>query len=141
VQLVTNLQEAVGLLRAQECVAIILDQGLLDADPDQAELVMQHTGTAIVVPVNCAICGTERIVREVRAALRRREREEVAAREAVERTLLTELHEPLTALLLECELLRTTPDLPPQVQNKIEDLDALAHLMAQRLQMSEMARR
>ena len=75
VQTAATLQEAIGLLREAEYPVVVLDQCMLDADPDQAEVALQHTGTALVVNVNCAIAGTERIVREVRTALRRRQRE------------------------------------------------------------------
>jgi len=43
---------------------------------------LEHLGTSILVPVNLAISGMERLVREVRAALQRRQREEVRARQA-----------------------------------------------------------
>src|SRR5947209_16889393 len=99
VQTVATLQEAIGLLREAEYPVVVLDQCMLDADPDQAEVALQHTGTALVVNVNCAIAGTERIVREVRTALRRRQREVQTARVAAEQELRNDLREPLTALL------------------------------------------
>ncbi len=138
VYLSPSLQEAAALLRSQEYEAVVLDQGLLDADPEQSEVVLQHVATAIPIYVNCAISNKERIVREVSAALRRWEREKSTARKAAKQALLAELHEPLTALLLECELLLSVPH-PSSTNQKIQTLDRLAREIADRLGMAELA--
>src|SRR5581483_7071136 len=103
VRIAASLQEALGFLREQSYDLIIFDHGVMEADPDQAELAIQHTGTAVVLDVNCAIAGAERIAREARRALRRREKEILAARESAEQKLCSDLRQPLTALILESE--------------------------------------
>ena len=138
VHLSASLQEAATLLRSHEYEAVVLDQSLLDADPEQGEVVLQHVGTAIPIYVNCAISGKERIVREVLAALRRWEREKNIARKAAEQAMLAELRGPLTALLLECELLLSLPH-SPSVTEKIQALNRLAREIADRLEMAELA--
>src|SRR5271168_290148 len=75
-----SLARATTLLRAECYLAVVLDQYLLETEPDEAGTTIEHLGTAIPVQVNLAISGIERLVREVRAALQRRQREEVRAR-------------------------------------------------------------
>ena len=79
-----NLHDAATHLRANEYSAVIIDQCLAESDPDQAEQVLRHIKSAILVFVNCAISSSERIVRELRAALVRRRKEGVSARKAAE---------------------------------------------------------
>ena len=74
VQVSANLHDAASHLRANEYSAVIIDQCLVESDPGQSEQVLQHIETAIPVYVNCAISSSERIVRELRAALARRRR-------------------------------------------------------------------
>jgi hypothetical protein len=133
-----SLQEAASLLRSQEYEAIVLDQGLMEADPEQGELVLQHVGTAIPIYVNCAISNKERVVREVSAALRRWEREKTLAGKAAEQALLGQLREPLTAMLLECELLLSARHSAP-TSEKLRALNRLAREIADRLEMSALA--
>jgi hypothetical protein len=53
------------------------------------ETLQQHMGTAIPVQINFAISGIGRVVRELRAALERRKREVLVARQAAKQTLRT----------------------------------------------------
>jgi hypothetical protein len=137
VHLSPSLEEAAALLRSQEYDAVVLDQALLDADPEQGEVVLQHVGTGIPIYVNCAISNKERIVREVSACLRRWEREKGIAGKAAERALLTQLREPLTAMLLESELLLSLPH-SAQVTEKVQVLNRLAREIADRLELAEL---
>jgi signal transduction histidine kinase len=134
----STLNEAVTHLRSTEYGAIVLDECLLDSDPDQAQLVLQHIGNATPVYVNCAIAGTDRLVREVRSALRRREKERRTALQAAEETLSSDLREPLTAILLECEMLLATPNLPPHLELKLRVIDDLAHRLNDRLRTRDL---
>ena len=72
-------------------------------------MAMAHIGTAIMVPVNLALSGLQRLVGEVRASLKRRDREEAAARDAAITKLHCELNDTVTALQLSIQLaLRAT---------------------------------
>lgn len=132
-----SLQHAVALLRDEEFDVVILDQCMLDADPDQAEVVLQHTGTAILLTISFAVAETQRIMRELRSAVRRRARELQSAREAAEKTLRSELHEPLTAILLECELLLNMANLPLSAQEKLRSLRHSAQTIQQSLKAEQ----
>src|SRR5262249_15762283 len=108
-QVAPSLHQAAAQLRADEYSAVVLDQFLMEAEPEESELVLQHIGTAIPVYANFAISGLDRIVRELRGALHRRKREVVVARAAAEQMLRSELKGTVTALLLSCELALQTP--------------------------------
>ena len=79
-----TLQAAIGSLRIQEYSAVVIDQFLLETEPDECDLMLRHLGSAVPIYVNCAISGAERIAREVRSALSRRQREEQTARRSAE---------------------------------------------------------
>ena len=129
-----SLVRATTLLRAESYLAVVLDQYLLETEPQEAETALEHLGTAIPVQVNLAISGMERLVREVRAAVRRRRREEVQARQAAIGRLHSELNGTVTALLLSSELARETPGLPAVAAEKIEAVLELVKKLRQQLE-------
>jgi len=120
-----NLRQAATQLRSDSYLAVVLDQHLLEAEPDEIDTAMQHLGTAIPVQVNLAISGLDRLVREVHAAVERRKREEAAATQAAVGTLHSELNGTLTALLLHCELALEVPGLPPAAVDKLQSAHTL----------------
>jgi hypothetical protein len=134
IALAESLRRATTLLREESHLCVILDQYLLEAEPAETETLMQHLGDAIPVQVNLAICGLDRLVREVRAAVQRRKREEVSARRAAEKSLHSELNSTVTALLLTCELALGTPDLPPPVLEKLRSAHDLVEKLRSQLQ-------
>jgi hypothetical protein len=132
-QLASTLRKAATLLRSQEYSAVVIDQFLLEAAPDEGETVLQHLGTAIPVPMNFAISGIERVVRESRSALHRRSREVMIARQGAQRALRDELKDTVTALLLSCEMALQVPDLPPIAEGRMRTVDELAREVRKRL--------
>jgi hypothetical protein len=135
-QVATTLRQAATQLRSEEFSALVIDQSLLEAEPSESDLVLQHIGTAIPVYVNFAISGIERVTRELRAALCRRKREVLVARQAAEEALRSELKGTVTALLLSCEMALAVPDLSSTVQGKIRAIHELAREMRTRIGMS-----
>jgi signal transduction histidine kinase len=129
-----NLRRAAALLRSNSYLAVVLDQHLLETEPDEIDTAMQHLGTAIPVQVNLAISGLARLVREVRAAVERRKREEAAARRAAVGALHSELSGPLTALLLECELALNVAGLPPPAAEKLHSARELVNKIRAQLE-------
>jgi hypothetical protein len=129
-----SLPRATTLLRAECYLAVVLDQYLLEADPREADTVRDHMGTAIAVPVNLGISGMERVVREVREAVERRERVEVGARRAVMGRMYGELNGTVTALLLSSELALETPGLPAAAAEKIESVHELVKKLRRQLE-------
>lgn len=128
-----TVQQATAQLRQQTYSAAVIDQFLLETEPEESDQMLEHLGTAFPVYVNFAVTGLDRLVREVRSALHRRRREEVAARRAVEDQLRSEMGETLTALLLSCELAMSLPGVPPPAAERIQAIDNLARELRGRL--------
>lgn len=131
-----NLQQASTRLREQTYSAAIIDQFLLETEPEESDQMLEHLGTAFPVYLNFAVTGMERLLREVRSALHRRKREEAAARLAVVEQMRCELRETLTALLLSCELAMCVPDVPVPAVERIRSIDNLARELRLRLQVN-----
>lgn len=128
-----SLQEAAGRLREETYSAAVIDQFLLETEPEESERMLQHLGTAFPVYINFGVTGVDRLVRETRSALHRRAREETTARRAVEDQMRSQMRETLTAMLLSCELAMAVPDVPGQAAEKIRTIDNLAREMRVRL--------
>jgi hypothetical protein len=131
-----NLHEANLCLREQTYSAAVIDQFLLETEPEESDQMIEHLGTAFPVYINFAVTGMERLVREVRSALHRRKREESAARRAVEDQMRSEMSETLTAMLLSCELAMSVPGVPMPAAEKIRAIDNLARELRGRLQIN-----
>jgi hypothetical protein len=128
-----NLQQAMGRLREETYSAVVIDQFLLETEPEESDRMLEHLGSALPVYLNFAVTGMDRLVREVRSALHRRKREETQARRAVEEQMRSEFGETLTAMLLSCQLAMAVPDVPPPAADKIRAIDNLAREMRVRL--------
>jgi hypothetical protein len=128
-----SLRQAMVQLREQSYTAVVIDQFLLENEPSESDLVLDHLGTAFPVYLNFAVSGMERLLREVRSALHRRKREETQARRSVEEQFRSEMCESLTVMLLSCELAMSVPNVPTPAAEKIRTIDNLAREMRLRL--------
>jgi hypothetical protein len=129
-------QEAATRLREQTYTAAVIDQFLLETEPQEGEQMIEHLGTAFPVYINFAVTGMERLVREVRSALHRRKREESVARRAVAAQMRSGMCETLTALLLSCELVLAVPGVPDPAVQKIRDINGLLRELRTHLQVT-----
>jgi hypothetical protein len=118
----STLQAAVSKLRQDEYAAVVIDQFVLEVEPE-GEQMLRHLGSAFPVYVNCAISGVERIVREVQSALRRRQREEQIARSS--------------ASHLSCDLALASKEVPQYAADRICMIHDLATQMRARFISSE----
>ncbi len=132
--------QALARLRAQEYVAVLIDQAFLETEPVESDMVLAHIGMAVPVHVNFAINGMERVARELRAALTRHKRAVLVVRQEARQAVRNELKDAITALLLSCEMalqvpnlqsgvetrLRTVYQLTQEVRAKLEDPDAVS---------------
>ncbi len=137
VAIAETLARATALLRAEDYRAVVLDQHLMETEPDESRTTIEHLGTAIPVQVNLAICGMERLVREVQVAVQRRQREEVKARRAALGKLQSELNSTVTALLLSSELALETPDLPSVASERLQTIHELVNKLRWQLGSAE----
>ncbi len=128
------LARATSLLRAHSYQAVVFDQYLLETGPHEWEKTLEHLDTAIPVQINLAITGMERLVREVRGALQRRQREEVGARQAATGKLHSELNGTVTALLLSSELALEANNLPPAATEKMQSVHELVKKLRRQLE-------
>jgi hypothetical protein len=131
-----NLHEAVARLRERSYTATVIDQFLLETEPEEAEQMVEHLGTAFPVYINFAVTGMDRLRREVRSALHRRKREETAARRAVAEQMRSGFCETVTALLLSCELALAEPGVPDPAADKIRVINNLARELRSQLQVT-----
>lgn len=137
VDIAATLQEAGSRLREREYAAVIVDQFLVEAEPDESDQMLQHLGSAIPVYVNFAISGIDRVVRDTKTALARRQREELVARQSAERAIWSELREDVTAMLLSCDLALAVPNVPTPAVDKLRSVHDLACHIRTRLAASE----
>jgi hypothetical protein len=131
-----NLLQATTLLRTEVYTAAVFDEQLGQSEPDEIETALTHLGTAIPVEVNLGISGAERLVREVRAAARRRKHEEATAREAAAQGLRRELNGTLTTLLLDCELALGTSGLPAEATERLASVCGAARKLRTQMEAS-----
>jgi hypothetical protein len=134
VRIAENLARAATLLRGECFLVAVFDQYLLESEPDEAGTTMEHLGAALPVQVNLAICGMDRLVREVRAAVGRRKREEGRARQAAVSQLHSELNSTVTALLLSTELALGARDLPRAALEKLQSVHELVTQLRRQLE-------
>ena len=60
VEVAASLHEAGCQLREREYAAVVVDQFLVEAEPEESDQILQHLGSAIPVYVNFAISGIDR---------------------------------------------------------------------------------
>jgi len=119
------------MLETQRIDVVLLDLKLPGAGGLEA-----HIGPAVPVYANFAISGIDRVGQELRAAVNRRKREVVVARQSAEQMLRNELKGTLTALMLLCELSLQAID-PATVEGKIHQVYELALEMRAKLGIVE----
>ena len=133
VELAQNRRTALTALRRREYAVMVLDEGLVEADPAGAEVLWQQAGLAIPVQVNLGISGCNRVLREVRAALQRREREVSLAMRAATQLMEGEMNTTITGLLLQTELALAEPSLPTHIAVKLRQVVELAGTLRDQL--------
>lgn len=126
--------QALARLRAQEYVAVLIDQAFLETEPVESDIVLEHIGSAVPVHVNFAINGMDRVAREFRAALRRHQKASLLFRQEVQQGLRNELKGTVTALLLSCEMALQVPDLQSEAETRLRSVYQLAQEMRVKLE-------
>jgi hypothetical protein len=104
VQVAEGRKAALAMLRKQEFLAVVVDETLAGCDPAAAEAIWEQSGLAIPLQINFAVSGAARLLRDIRSALHRREREQLLARRAAAAAIETELKSTLSGLLLHSQL-------------------------------------
>jgi len=133
VEVAENRRTALTALRRKEYAVMVLDESLVEADPAGTEVLWQQAGLAVPIQVNLGISGCNRVLREVRAALQRREREMSLAMRAAGRIMEGELNTTLTGLLLQAQLAMDEPTLAPGTVVKLRQVVELAGTLREQL--------
>ena len=119
-------RSALALLRRREFAAVVVDETVATCDPAAAEAIWDRSGLAIPIQVNFAVSGTARLMREIRAALHRRQREQELARRAAAAAVESELKNTLAGLLLQSQLALSGSDAASPVAERLKMVAALA---------------
>lgn len=124
---------ATALLREKEYDAIVIDEGALETEPLALETMLRHASGVIPIYVNFGIATVNRVIREVRLALRRAEAERQAATQAAKSVLSSELRGAVTGILLSADLALAVPQLPESAEVKLRFVRELAENMRRQL--------
>jgi CheY-like chemotaxis protein len=137
VDVMAGRREAIEALRQGAYTAVVVDEALAEGDPRGAEVLWKMAGLAIPMQVNFALTGTARLVRDLRAALARREQERGAAQRAALRAVERELRDTVSGLLLHTQLaLRESPS-SPQLEQRLRVMAELAGYLKQKLDVPQ----
>ncbi len=126
-------KDALAALRRLNYSIIVVDSSLLEAAAGDADVLFKNAGLAIPLEINFAISGCSRLVREIRAALSRRQMEQAVAARAAATSLETDLRDTVAGLLLQSQLALAEPSVPPQLADKLKLMAELAGSLRQKL--------
>jgi hypothetical protein len=124
VEVVTTRKAGLLSVRRNEFAVVVVDESLIEGDPEWADQLWESAGLAIPIQVNFSISGGARLGREVRGALARRDAEYEMARKVAATEMENELKGSLTGLLLQSELAMREPagseSLAPKLRLMVE---------------------
>ncbi|MGH9604933.1 MAG: hypothetical protein ACRD3N_04460 [Terracidiphilus sp.] len=126
VEVAEGRKTALAALRRREFLAVVVDETVAECDPAAAETIWEHAGLAIPMQVNFALSGAARLIREIRAALRRREREQLLARRAAAAAMESEFKGTVAGLLLNSQLALSGAEISSPVAEKLRVVADLA---------------
>jgi DNA-binding NtrC family response regulator len=133
VEVAEGRKAALAALRRREFAAVVVDETMAECDPSAAEAIWEHAGLAIPLQISFALSGATRLIREIRAGLQRREREQMLARRAAVAAIETELKSTLAGLLLNSQLALNGSEMPPLAAEKLRVVADLAGSLRQQL--------
>ncbi len=136
----TGRREALACPRKGEYQALVIDETLAECDPAAADRICEAAGLAIPLQINFAVSGAARLIREIRSALHRREREQAVARRAAAAAMEVELKSTVAGLLLHSQLALSGAEVPAPVADRLRVVADLAGSLRQQLSAPMAAR-
>jgi hypothetical protein len=133
VEVAEGRKAALASLRRREFDAVVVDETMAECDPAAAEAICEHAGLAIPLQINFALAGAARLIREVRSALHRREREQLLARRAAAAAIETELKTTVAGLLLHSQLALNGSEAASPIAERLRMVADLAGSLRQQL--------
>jgi hypothetical protein len=140
VEVADGRKAALAALRRREFLAVAVDETMAECDPAAAEAIWERAGLAIPLQINFALSGAARLIREIRSALHRREREQMLARRAATAAIETELKSTVAGLLLHSQLALSGAEMPAPVAERLRMVADLAGNLRQQLNAPLQAR-
>ena len=141
VEVAEGRRAALAALRRREFLALVIDESLAECDPAAAEKICENAGLAIPMQINFAVSGAARLIREIRTALNRRDREQTLARRAATAAIETELKTTVAGLLLHSQLALSGSGVPAAVADRLRTVADLAGSLRQQLSVPSETRR
>jgi hypothetical protein len=141
VQVAEGRKAALAALRRREFAAVVVDETIAECDPAAAEAIWACAGLAIPLQINFALSGAARLIREIRSALHRREREQSLARQAATVAIETELKTTVAGLLLQSQLALSQGEVPAPVADRLRVVADLAGSLRQQLSLTAQPQR
>jgi hypothetical protein len=126
IEVAEGRKSALSSLRQREYSVVVIDESLAECDPVAAERICECAGLAIPLQINFALSGAARLAREIRSALRRREREQTLARRAAAAAVEAELKGTIAGLLLQSQLALSGAGIPAPVVDRLRTVVDLA---------------
>ena len=133
VEVADGRRAALAALRRKEFTAVVFDESLAECDPAGADAVWERSGLAIPLQINFAVSGAARIVREIRAALHRREREQAKALQAATASIENGWKNTVCGLILQSQLALSQDGVPAAVAEKLRTVVDLAGTLRRQL--------
>jgi hypothetical protein len=133
VEVAGGRKAALAALRQKEFAAVVVDDTIAECDPAAADAIWERAGLAIPLQVNFALSGTKRLIREIRSALARRDREQTLARKAAAAAIETELKSTVAGLLLQSELALSGTDADSPITERLRIVADLAGSLRRQL--------
>ena len=133
VEVAEGRKAALAALRRREFAAVVMDETMAECDPSAAEAVWERAGLAIPLQINFALSGAARLIREIRAALHRREREQMQARRAAAAAIESELKTTVAGLLLHSQLALSGSEASSPIAERLRMVADLAGSLRQQL--------
>jgi len=140
VEVAEGRKAALASLRRREFDAVVVDETMAECDPAAAEAICEHAGLAIPLQINFALAGAARLIREVRSALHRREREQLLARRAAAAAIETELKTTVAGLLLHSQLALNGSEAASPIAERLRMVADLAGSLRQQLSAPQLTR-
>jgi signal transduction histidine kinase len=140
VEVAEGRKAALAALRLREFAAVVVDETVTACDPAAAEAIWERSGLAIPLQINFALSGTERLIREIRAALQRRQREQLIARRAAAAAVESELKTTLAGLLLQSQLALSSSEAGTPVAERLRMVTDLAGDLRRQLSVTSGSR-
>jgi hypothetical protein len=140
VEVAEGRKAALAVMRQREFAAVVVDETVTACDPAAAEAIWERAGLAIPLQINFALSGAERLIREIRAALLRREREQLIARRAAAAAVESELKTTLAGLLLQSQLALSSSEAGTPVAERLRMVTDLAGNLRRQLTVTSGSR-